>query len=144
MHESVALGLDALSKDTISDSAASASNIVSDERIEVALHVANAWDLRQRIAIARALVPNPKVLFLDEATRALDTDSEKIVQNSLAEAAKERNGINIAVARRLSTIKDADLIYVFFEGKIKEMGTHQELTLQGGMYQKMSEMQALE
>ncbi|KAF4962808.1 hypothetical protein FSARC_9130 [Fusarium sarcochroum] len=99
---------------------------------------------RQRIAIARALIRNPKVLLLDEATSALDTESEKIVQGALSKAAKDGERITIAVAHRLSTIKDADVICVFHAGKIKEVGTHQELISQGGMYRKMCEAQDLD
>ncbi|KAF4999995.1 hypothetical protein FGRMN_2076 [Fusarium graminum] len=140
---------------------------IPNERIEAALRAANAWDFvsslpegvdtqagsngaqlsggqRQRIAIARALIRNPKILLLDEATSALDTESEKIVQSALAEAAKEGDRITIAVAHRLSTIKDADKICVFMGGKIMEAGTHQELLAQGGLYRKMCEAQALD
>lgn len=139
---------------------------VPDATIEEALRSANAWDFvsslpeglntdvgsngsqlsggqRQRIAIARALIRNPKILLLDEATSALDTESEKIVQNALDEAAKVGDRITFAVAHRLSTIKDADVICVFYNGKIAEVGTHAELVAQGGIYQGMCEAQAL-
>lgn len=147
-------------------SQASVSTRVPDATIEEALRSANAWDFvsslpeglntdvgsngsqlsggqRQRIAIARALIRDPKILLLDEATSALDTESEKIVQNALDEAAKVGDRITFAVAHRLSTIKDADVICVFYNGKIAEVGTHAELVAQGGIYQGMCEAQAL-
>ncbi|KAL5044569.1 hypothetical protein BDW71DRAFT_185798 [Aspergillus fruticulosus] len=140
---------------------------VSDHQIESALRAANAWDFvsslpqgvytpagsggtqlsggqRQRIAIARALIRDPKILLLDEATSALDTESEKIVQRALEEAAKDGDRITVAVAHRLSTIKDADVICVFFGGKITEMGTHRDLVARGGLYSRMCEAQALD
>jgi ATP-binding cassette subfamily B (MDR/TAP) protein 1 len=160
IRENIALGVDNLS--TIIN-----TQDVSDADIKAALRAANAWDFvsslpegintaagpngtqlsggqRQRIAIARALIRNPRILLLDEATSALDTESEKIVQNALSEAAKEGDRITIAVAHRLSTIKDADCICVFYGGRIVEMGTHAELLSgRGEMYKKMCEAQSL-
>jgi ATP-binding cassette, subfamily B (MDR/TAP), member 1 len=165
IRENIALGIDDPALDSMSSTDAALT--ISDARIEAALRSANAWDFisslpdglntqagsggtqlsggqRQRVAIARSLIRDPKVLLLDEATSALDTESEKIVQGALAEAAKEGDRITFAVAHRLSTIKDADVICVFYAGKIAEMGTHEELVAQGGMYRKMCEAQALD
>ncbi len=166
IRENIALGVnDRITADTNSTTATcAASPTVSDSQIEAALRAANAWDFvsslpeglstaagsngtqlsggqRQRIAIARSLIRDPKVLLLDEATSALDTESEKIVQNALAEAAKVGDRITVAVAHRLSTIRDADMICVFHNGKIAEKGTHEDLIALGGMYRKMCEAQ---
>lgn len=163
IRENIALGVDVPS----TEESAPAATSVSDADIEAALRAANAWDFvsslpdgvhtaagsngtqlsggqRQRIAIARSLIRNPRVLLLDEATSALDTESEKIVQSALAEAAKKGDRITVAVAHRLSTIKDADVICVFYGGRIVEKGTHGELIAQGGMYRKMCEAQNLD
>ncbi|KAF2014111.1 P-loop containing nucleoside triphosphate hydrolase protein [Aaosphaeria arxii CBS 175.79] len=97
---------------------------------------------RQRIVIARALIRQPKLLLLDEATSALDTESEKVVQLALAKARSGRT--TVAVAHRLSTIKDADVILVFSKGQIAEKGTHSELLSKRGMYYEMSLGQSLD
>ncbi|KAL6917603.1 hypothetical protein ACHAPO_000588 [Fusarium lateritium] len=99
---------------------------------------------RQRIAIARALIRNPKLLLLDEATSALDTHSEKLVQEALEQTRRESGCSVIAVAHRLSTIRDADIIFVLVGGKVAEVGTHGELQAKNGVYADMCKAQSLD
>ena len=94
---------------------------------------------RQRLSIARAILKNPPVLILDEATSSLDSESEKLVQDALEHLMKDRT--TLVVAHRLSTIKHADMICVMHEGRIVEQGTHDELYALGGYYTKLVDMQ---
>ena len=96
---------------------------------------------RQRLSIARAVLRNPPILILDEATAALDTHSEKVVQEALERVMSNRT--TIAIAHRLSTVKDADEIIVIDGGRIVERGTHEELLAKDGYYKKLNDMQAL-
>ncbi len=95
---------------------------------------------RQRLAIARAILANPKILILDEATSSLDTESEALIQKSLAELIKDRT--TIVIAHRLSTIKKADQILVIEAGHIVERGTHDQLIATQGRYYELYTYQA--
>ncbi|MEY4743707.1 MAG: hypothetical protein RIR34_1046, partial [Actinomycetota bacterium] len=95
---------------------------------------------KQRIAIARVLLKDPPVVILDEATSAMDTTSERIVQATLDAATANRT--TIAIAHRLSTVVNADVIFVVDDGRIVESGTHSELLTQGGVYASLVNEQA--
>lgn len=94
---------------------------------------------RQRVTIARALLKNPPILILDEATSSLDTESERLVQDAINNLMSSRT--SIVIAHRLSTIRHADEIIVLQKGEIVERGTHDELIAQNGFYKKLVEMQ---
>lgn len=135
---------------------------VSDKRVEDALRAANAWDFvmdlpdgvntlvgergarisggqKQRLAIARALIRNPRILILDEATSALDSQSEKEIQGALESLMVNRT--TFVVAHRLSTVQKADRILVLDRGILVESGRHADLAHAGGLYQKLYEAQ---
>jgi ATP-binding cassette, subfamily B, bacterial MsbA len=138
---------------------------VSQQEIENAAKIANAHDFilsqpegyetnigdrgtklsggqKQRLSIARAILQNPPILILDEATSALDTESEKLVQDALANLMKNRT--SLVIAHRLSTIQNADKIYVIQNGEVVEQGTHQSLfDVENGYYRKLVTMQEL-
>jgi ABC-type multidrug transport system fused ATPase/permease subunit len=94
---------------------------------------------RQRIAIARALIKDAPILLLDEATSALDSESEQQVQDALGTLMEGRT--TVAIAHRLSTVENADTIYVIDDGRVVEQGKHEELVGQGGLYTRLYELQ---
>jgi subfamily B ATP-binding cassette protein MsbA len=94
---------------------------------------------RQRLTIARAVLKNPPILILDEATSSLDTESERLVQDAINNLMQDRT--SIVIAHRLSTVRHADEIIVLQKGEIAERGTHDELITQKGIYKRLVEMQ---
>ncbi len=143
---------------TIRDNIAYACPNATDEMVIEAAKTANAHDFimdlpqgyntavgagghslsggeKQRIAIARAIIHNPKILILDEATAALDTETEKLIQDALKKLV--RNRTTLAIAHRLSTLRNADRLLVLDHGKVAEFGTHSELLENRGIYYKL-------
>jgi ATP-binding cassette subfamily B (MDR/TAP) protein 1 len=96
---------------------------------------------KQRIAIARAIVQNPKILILDEATAALDNESERVVQAALDELQLKQPRTTLVVAHRLVTVKNCTKICVLDQGAVKELGTHDELLKQKGLYHELWQKQ---
>lgn len=95
---------------------------------------------KQRIAIARAILHDPKILILDEATSSVDTETEELIQQALATLVKDRT--TFAIAHRLSTLRNAHRLVVLDDGKVAEYGTHDELVAKNGIYRKLVEMQS--
>ncbi|HWB27442.1 MAG TPA: ABC transporter ATP-binding protein [Chitinophagaceae bacterium] len=151
-----------LFNDTIANNIALGQADISRDKIEEAAKIANAWSFitqkedgfdsnigdrgsklsggeRQRLTIARAVLKNPPILILDEATSSLDTESERLVQDAINKMMQHRT--SIVIAHRLSTIRHADEIVVLQQGEIAERGTHDELIAKGGIYKKLVDMQ---
>lgn len=144
-RENIAIGTDDLSDDAIRHAAESAEawSFLQDRGgLEAELGTkgrALSGGQRQRIALARALVRDAPVLLLDEATSALDSESEALVQKALLAAAAGRT--TLAIAHRLSTVRQADRIIVMDGGQIVETGTHNSLVEKGGLYARLAEIQ---
>ncbi len=151
-----------LFNDTIFNNIAFGNPEASLEEVEVAAKIANAHDFiirtekgyetnigdrgvklsggqKQRLSIARAILNNPEILLMDEATSSLDTESEKLVQDALNSLMKSRT--SLIIAHRLSTIQNVDLIMVLDHGKITEKGTHNDLMAANGLYKKLIDLQ---
>ncbi len=152
-----------LFNDTVYNNIAFGMENVTEEKVIEAAKIANAHEFiikmtdgyqtnigdrgskmsggqRQRMSIARAVLKNPPILILDEATSALDTESERLVQDALANLMKNRT--SVVIAHRLSTIQHADEIIVMQKGLIIERGTHSQLLALNGNYSKLHEMQS--
>jgi subfamily B ATP-binding cassette protein MsbA len=151
-----------LFNDSIAANISLGNPVANIDEIEQAARVANAHDFimkkeenyqtnigdrgsklsggeRQRVTIARAVLKNPPILILDEATSSLDTESERLVQDAINKMMANRT--SIVIAHRLSTIRHADEIIVLQKGKIVERGTHDALIAQNGFYKKLVDMQ---
>jgi subfamily B ATP-binding cassette protein MsbA len=151
-----------LFNDTISKNIALGMEDAGNEQIEGAAKIANAHNYiiqkeqgydtnigdrgsklsggeRQRLTIARAVLKNPPILILDEATSSLDTESERLVQDAINNMMQNRT--SIVIAHRLSTIRHANEIVVLHQGQIAERGTHDDLLLKGGIYRRLVNMQ---
>jgi len=151
-----------LFNDTVLNNIAFGRDDVSLEEVQQAAKVANAHDFimeleegyqtnigdqgsklsggqKQRMSIARAILKNPPILILDEATSSLDTESEKLVQEALYSLMHNRT--SIIIAHRLSTVRQADKIVVLHQGTIRETGSHDQLIEKDGIYKKLHEMQ---
>lgn len=151
-----------LFNDSIAANIALGNPVANIDEIEQAARIANAHDFimqkeenyqtnigdrgsklsggeRQRVTIARAVLKNPPILILDEATSSLDTESERLVQDAINKMMENRT--SIVIAHRLSTIRHADEIIVLQKGKIVERGTHDMLIAQNGFYRKLVDMQ---
>ena len=142
----IAYGLDSVSDDIIKKAAiaANANEFIKElpegyDTIIGERGVKLSGGQRQRIAIARAIVKNPPILILDEATSSLDTESEKIVQDAIEKLMHNRTVI--VIAHRLSTVHNADKIIVLDKGLIIDMGTHEELINKDGIYKQLHNLQ---
>jgi len=154
-----------LFNDSIFNNIAFGLESVSEEEVIAAAKVANAHEFientengyqtnigdrgvklsggqRQRLSIARAVLANPPILILDEATSSLDTESEKLVQEALANIMRDRT--SVVIAHRLSTIQYADEIIVLKKGEIVERGNHEELVKKEGVYKRLQDLQSFE
>jgi subfamily B ATP-binding cassette protein MsbA len=152
-----------LFNDTIAANITLGTGITDEKEIEKAARIANAWSFieqkelglsenigdrgnklsggeKQRLTIARAVLKNPPLLILDEATSSLDTESERSVQDAINHMMENRT--SLVIAHRLSTIRHADEIIVLHQGEIIERGNHEQLMQLNGHYKKLVDLQA--
>jgi len=144
----IALGNSSAGMEAVSNAAkiANAHNFIIDKEDGYQTNIGDRGNKlsggeRQRVTIARAVLQNPPILILDEATSSLDTESERLVQDAIIHLMQNRT--SIVIAHRLSTIKNADEIIVLQKGEIIERGTHESLITQNGFYKKLVEMQEI-
>ena len=142
----IALGMDNANLDAIVEAAkiANADNFITKKEQGYQTNIGDrgtklSGGERQRVTIARAVLKNPPILILDEATSSLDTESERLVQDAINKLMNNRT--SIVIAHRLSTIRHADEILVLHKGEIAERGTHDSLIEYKGIYHKLVEMQ---
>jgi len=147
VRNNLTLGIDGISDEQINSSLATANALEFVEKLENGLETTIgdgggklSGGQKQRLCIARAVLQNPPILILDEATSALDTSSEHIVQDALNKVMLNRT--SIVIAHRLSTIRNSDCIVVLDEGEISQVGTHDELITQEGIYKELSDLQS--
>lgn len=142
----IAFGVDDAKEEQVKEAAkvANALDFIMEYPNHVYTNIGDCGDKlsggqKQRISIARAVLKNPPILILDEATSSLDTESERLVQDALTKLMKNRT--SLVIAHRLSTIVNADLILVVNKGEIIEKGTHDELLANNGLYKKLHDIQ---
>ncbi|WP_207495569.1 ABC transporter ATP-binding protein [Aridibaculum aurantiacum] len=144
--KNIALGMEEATPEQIEQAAkiANAHNYISQKEEGYATNIGDRGSKlsggeRQRLTIARAVLKNPPILILDEATSSLDTESERLVQDAIYKMMENRT--SIVIAHRLSTIRHADEILVLNKGEIAERGTHEELINHNGIYRRLVDMQ---
>ncbi len=149
IYNNIAFGIDEVEEDAVKEAAriANAHNFIIETEHGYQTNIGDrgsklSGGQRQRISIARAILKNPPILILDEATSSLDTESEHLVQDAIEKLMNNRT--SIVIAHRLSTVKRADQIVVMDDGKIVEKGNHNELLKQEGLYAKLYNMQVFE